>query len=88
MMKYSKEYKITYKFRTTMTQAEAINSYAQINNYTVSEAIRELLFDESTDLVVLIHKELVKQQVYNLLENTQMPKQTRKKLIEEVSKID
>ncbi len=87
-MKYSKDHTEVYKFRTTPEQAKAINSYAQQNNYSVSEAIRKLLFSESSTLSFMIHKELVKQQVYNLLQNTKMPKKTREKLIEEVNKID
>lgn len=87
-MSYSKDYTKTYKFRTTPAQADALESYAESNNYSVSEAIRKLLFSDSDSLSVLIHKELVKQQIFNLLQNTKMPRQTREKLIEEVNKID
>ena len=61
---------------------------AAFNLAKISEAIRKLLFSDSDSLSVLIHKELVKQQIFNLLQNTKMPRQTREKLIEEVNKID
>ena len=87
-MKYLKDYTEVYKFRTTALQSEALKEYAKNNDCSISEAIRDLLFSEPTDLVFRIQKELIKQRVYNLLQNTKMPEQTRKTLIEEVSKID
>lgn len=87
-MKYSKNNTEVFKFRTSPEQAEAIKSYAKKYGYSVSDAIRKLLFSESTTLSYMVHKELVKQQIYNILLNTKMPKQVREKLIEEVNKID
>lgn len=47
-MSYSKDYTKTYKFRTTPAQADALESYAESNNYSISEAIRKLLFTKTS----------------------------------------
>lgn len=87
-MKYSKNNTEVFKFRTSPEQAEAIKSYGKRYDYSVSETIRELLFSEPTTLPYMVHKELLKQQIYNIILNTKMPKQVKEKMIEEVNKID
>lgn len=76
------------KARLSDTEFNAVQQ--TVTNYltTISDLIRKALFDQRTDLCSSIRTELIKQEMYNLIQHTAMPKESRKKLIEEMNNHD
>lgn len=79
----------TIKIRVTESEYEAIAKLAAQGNDTLSSIIRDALFTkDNNDINTGIQTELFKQQLYNLIQHTPMPKDSRKILIKELDKHD
>lgn len=87
-MKYNKNLTKIIKFRVEDSEYEAVQQEAAKRNLTISQLGRDLCFGQHGGLYIAAHREIVKQQIYNLISSTKMPTESRKSLIEELNKID
>ena len=76
------------KIRLTKTEFCSIQQTAQNRSDTVSNVIRDAMFNQQSDLCSSISSELVKQKIYNLIQHTAMPKASRENLIKELNSHD
>lgn len=76
------------KVRVTSAERKAIEAQAENSASTVSSIVRKSLFTDKTDPVIAIRTELEKQRLFNLLQHTRMPKDSRELLIKELNKND
>ncbi len=76
------------KIRLTKTEFCSIRQTAQNRSDTVSNVIRDAMFNQQSDLCSSISSELVKQKIYNLIQHTAMPKASRENLIKELNSHD
>lgn len=72
------------KIRLTKTELDSIRKTAEEHSDTVSNMIRNILFNNQLDLCSSIRAELIRQQIYNLIQHTAMPKESRENLIKEL----
>lgn len=73
------------KLRVTEQEYESIKAQAQKNHTTTSDVIRTALFTDNNDMSTAIHAEIHRQKIYNLLQHTKMPTESRKLLIKELN---
>lgn len=78
----------TLKLRVTEREYELIKVQAKKNHTTTSDVIRTALFADNNDISVAIHAEIHRQKIYNLLQHTKMPTESRKVLIKELNSHD
>lgn len=76
------------KIRLTKTELDSIRKTAEEHSDTVSNVIRNVLFNNKLDLCSSIRAELIIQQIYNLIQHTAMPKESRENLIKELNSYD
>lgn len=76
------------KVRLTKTELHCIQQIAQNHSDTVSNVIRDAMFNQQSDRCSSISSELVKQKIYNLIQHTAMPKASRENLIKELNSHD
>ena len=75
------------KCRCTENEYHCLLRIAQQKNRTLSDTMRESLFNTQTDCFSIVHKEILKQGMYNLILSTEMSNETKIKLIKEVEKL-
>lgn len=73
------------KVRLTKTELHCIQQIAQNRSATVSNMIRDAIFNQQSNLCSSIKNELIKQRLYNLIQHTPMPKASRENLIKELN---
>ena len=76
------------KIRLTKTEFTSIRKTAEEHSNTVSNVIRDILFNNQLDLCSSIRTELIRQKTYNLIQHTAMPKESRENLIKELNNYD
>lgn len=76
------------KMRLTKTEFDSIRKTAEEHSNTVSNVIRDILFNNQLDLCSSIRTELIRQKTYNLIQHTAMPKESRENLIKELNSYD
>lgn len=76
------------KCRVPALEYEVVKQEAQKQNISMSEVQRKHLFDKHSSLYISVHRDIVKQQIYNKLISTKMPVTLRQTMIEELNKID
>ena len=75
------------KCRCTETEYQSILQLAQQKNQTVSDILRQALFNNTMDSFTMIQKELLKQGMYNLILASNIKPDTRNTLIKEIEKL-
>lgn len=75
------------KCRCTEDEYFCLLRIAQQQNRTLSETMREYLFNPRTDPFSVIHKEILKQGIFNLILSTEMNSKTQTLLIKEIEKL-
>ena len=78
----------TVRIRLTQSEFDAVCEAAQIRSSSVSNVIRDALFNQHTESCASIKTELVKQKMYNLIQHTKMPTESRKNLVKELNSYD
>lgn len=73
------------KVRVTKTELHCIQQIAQNRPDTVSNVIRDAMFNQQSDFCSSIKNELIKQRIFNLIQHTSMPKASRENLIKELN---
>lgn len=76
------------KIRMTKTEENAVIRIAKENHSTVSDVIRKTLFNNTTEINTSIMIELYKQRIYNLIQHTPMPKDSRENIVKELNKYE
>lgn len=76
----------TLKFRVTESEYEIILKQVTAQNTTVSEVLRNSLFKGNNDIGNTIRDQFILQNMYNLIQHTQMPKSSRNSLIQEINR--
>ena len=76
------------KNRLTKTELDSIRKTAEEYSDTVSNVMRNVLFNNQLDLCSSVRSELIRQQIYNLIQHTAMPKESRENLIKELNNYD
>lgn len=87
-MKYNKNLTKIIKFRVEAPEYEVFQQEAEKRNLTISQLGRDVCFGEHGSLYIAAHREIVKEQMYNILISTKMPTTVRQSLIKELNKID
>ena len=78
----------TVRIRLTQSEYTAVCEAAQIRSSSVSNVIRDALFNQHTESCASIKTELVKQKMYNLIQHTKMSTESRKNLVKELNSYD
>lgn len=76
------------KIRMTKTEENAVIKIAEENHSTVSDVIRNALFNNKNDMNSSIIVELYKQKTYNLIQHTPMPKESRENIVKELNEYE
>ena len=76
------------KIRLTKTELDSIRKTAEEHSDTLSNVIRDILFNNHLDLCSSIRTELIRQKTYNLIQHIAMPKASRENLIKELNNYD
>ena len=76
------------KIRLTKTELDSIRKTAEEYSDTVSNVMRNVLFNNQLDLCSSVRSELIRQQIYNLIQHISMPKASRENLIKELNNYD
>lgn len=87
-MKYNENLTEIIRFRAKAPECKALQQEAEKRNLTISQLCRDVFFDEHGSLCIAAHREIVKEQMYNILVSTKMPTALRQSLIKEMNKID
>ena len=75
------------KCRCTEDEYSCLLRIAQQQNRTLSETMRESLFNSQTDSFSPIYKEILKQGMYNLILSTEINSKIQTLLIKEIGKL-
>lgn len=76
------------KIRLTKTELDSIRKTAEEYSDTVSNVMRNVLFNNQLDLCSSVRSELIRQKTYNLIQHIAMPKASRENLIKELNNYD
>lgn len=76
------------KIRLTKAELDSIRKTAEEHSATVSNVIRDILFNNQLDFCSSIRTELIRQKTYNLIQHIAMPKASRENLIKELNNYD
>lgn len=87
-MKYEEKLTKILKCRVSALEYEVVKQKAQKQNISMSDVQRERLFGKHSSLYIAVHRDIVKQQIYNKLISTKMPVTLKQTMIEELNKID
>lgn len=87
-MKYNENLTEIIRFRAKAPECKALQQEAEKRNLTISKLCRDACFGKHGSLCIAAHREIVKEQMYNILISTKMPTTVRQSLIKELNKID